>query len=228
MDEERRNFFRVMVRMPVRCLAVAADGTATLMMVRSVDLSAGGVKVVTEHRLEPGAAVRLAFTVADGTAFKLEGTVARTEPLDDGSFRYALEFAPLDRTTEQRMFRAVFDQEYANAGRHEHVRMSVWEPVACTPAGSTDSFPAHALQLAADDVQLITRCELRTGDRLHLQMDDAGLGFRVDADADVSEVARDARGCYVATLVFDGLDRVTRASILRRAMEQERRERAGD
>jgi len=42
VDDERREFFRVMVRLPVRCLAVAGDGSATLMMVRSVDLSAGG------------------------------------------------------------------------------------------------------------------------------------------------------------------------------------------
>jgi hypothetical protein len=32
----------------------------------------------------------------------------------------------------------------------------------------------------------------------------------------------------VAVLAFDGLDRITRSSILRRAMEQERRERAGE
>jgi hypothetical protein len=58
-------------------------------------------------------------------------------------------------------------------------------------------------------------------------MDDAGLGFRVDAEAEVADVQQDGRGCHVATLAFDGLDRVTRSSILRRAMEQERRERAG-
>ncbi len=228
MDEERRNFFRVMVRMPVRCLAVAADGSATLMMVRSVDLSAGGVKVATGHRLEVGDGVRLAFDVADGTAFKLEGSVGRSEPLGDGTTRYALEFAPLDRATEQRMFRAVFEQEQVNAGRHARVRMSVWEPVTCAVAGDPEPFAAHALQLAADDVQIITRRALVPGDRVRLAMDDAGLGFRVDADGDVSSVDRDPRGCYVATLVFDCLDRVTRASILRRAMEQERRERAGE
>ena len=66
------------------------------------------------------------------------------------------------------------------------------------------------------------------GERLRLAMDDAGLGFRIDAEADVAEVQRDHRGSHVATLAFDGLDRVTRSSILRRAMEQERRERAGE
>ena len=228
MDEERREFFRVMVRLPVRCLAVGDDGSATLMMVRSVDLSAGGVCVVSDQLLRPGDRVRLAFQVTDGTPFKLEGHVAHAERLHDGMRRYGLEFAELDLATEQRMFRAVFEQEQVNAGRHAHVRMTVWEPVACRLNGEPHTFPAHALQLSADDVQLITRRSLTTGERLHVEMDDAGLGFRVSAEASVTEVQCDHRGSHIATLAFDGLDRVTRTSILRRAMEQERRENAGE
>ena len=187
----------------VHAVAVAADGSASLMMVRSVDLSAGGVCVVTDRTLRPGDGVRLAFEVADGTSFKLEGHVVRADRLRDGMHRYGLEFAELDLGTEQRMFKAVFEQEQVNVGRHEHVRMTVWEPVTCTLDGEPHGFPAHALQLS-------------------------GLGFRVDAEAEVADVQQDGRGCHVATLAFDGLDRVTRSSILRRAMEQERRERAGE
>ena len=216
MDEERREFFRVMVRLPVRCLAVAADGSPSLMMVRSVDLSAGGVCVVSDRTLRTGDGVRLAFEVADGTPFKLEGQVVRVDRLRDGMHRYGLEFAELDLATEQRMFRAVFEQEQVNVGRHEHVRMTVWEPVTCTLAGEPRGFPAHALQLSADDVQIITRRELTQGERLRIAMDDVGLGFRVDAEADVADVQRDGRGCHIATLSFDGLDRVPR------------RERAGE
>ena len=228
MDEERRDFYRVMVRLPVRCLAVAADGSASLMMVRSVDLSAGGVCVVTDRVLGPGDHVRLSFQVPDGTLFKLEGHVAHAEVLHDGMHRYGLEFAELTPATEQRMFKAVFEQEQVNVGRHAHVRMSVWEPVTLRLDGEPATFPAHALQLSADDVQVITRRSLSTGERLHVAMDDAGLGFRVEAEAEVAGVQRDPRGSHVVTLAFDGLDRVTRSSILRRAMEQERRERAGE
>jgi len=217
-----------MVRLPVRCLAVAADGSASLMMVRSVDLSAGGVCVVTDRSLDPGDGVRLAFEVVDGTPFKLDGHVAHSERLHDGMRRYGLEFAELDRATEQRMFKAVFEQEQVNAGRHAHVRMSVWEPVTCQLDGEPSTFPAHALQLSADDVQVITRRSLSVGERIRVAMDNAGLGFRIDADADVAEVLRDHRGSHIATLAFDGLDRVTRSNILRRAMEQERRELAGE
>jgi hypothetical protein len=198
------------------------------MMVRSVDLSAGGVCVVTDRSLGPGDGVRLAFEVVDGTPFKLDGHVAHSERLHDGMRRYGLEFAELDRATEQRMFKAVFEQEQVNAGRHAHVRMSVWEPVTCQLDGEPSTFPAHALQLSADDVQVITRRSLSVGERIRVAMDNAGLGFRIDADADVAEVLRDHRGSHIATLAFDGLDRVTRSNILRRAMEQERRELAGE
>jgi PilZ domain len=228
VDDERREFYRVMIRLPVRCLAVAPDGSATLMMVRSVDLSAGGVCVVSDRVLARGDLVRLAFQVPDGTAFKLEGHVAHAEVLHDGMRRYGLEFADLDPSTERRMFKAVFEQEQVNAGRHAHVRMSVWEPVTCRLDGEPGTFPAHALQLSADDVRVITRRSLCAGERLHVTMEDAGLGFRLDAEAEVAGVQRDPRGAHVATLAFDGLDRVTRSSILRRAMEQERRERAGE
>jgi hypothetical protein len=228
VDDERREFFRVMIRLPVRCLAVAADGSASLMMVRSVDLSAGGVCVVTDRVLNTGDVVRLAFQVPDGTLFKIEGHVAHADVLHDGMRRYGLEFAELNRATEQRMFKAVFEQEQVNAGRHAHVRMTVWEPVTCQLDGEPVTFPAHALQLSADDVQLITRRSLSAGERLHVAMDDAGLGFRIDAEAEVIEVQQDPRGSHVAVLAFDGLDRITRSSILRRAMEQERRERAGE
>jgi PilZ domain len=228
VDDERREFFRVMIRLPVRCLAVAADGSASLMMVRSVDLSAGGVCVVTDRVLGKGDLVRLAFQVPDGTLFKLEGHVAHAEVLHDGMRRYGLEFAELGRATEQRMFKAVFDQEQVNAGRHAHVRMTVWEPVTCRLDGEPVTFSGHALQLSADDVQIITRRSLSPHERLHLSMDDAGLGFRIDAEAQVVEAHQDARGSHVTVLAFDGLDRVTRSSILRRAMEQERRERSGE
>ena len=98
------------MRLLVRCLAVAADDSASLMMVRSVDMSAGGVCVVTDRALRSGDRVRLSFQVPDGM------------------HRDGLEFAELTRATEQRMFKAVFEQEQVNAGRHAHVRMSVWEP----------------------------------------------------------------------------------------------------
>jgi hypothetical protein len=106
--------------------------------------------------------------------------------------------------------------------------MSVWEPVTCRLDGEPATFSAHALQLSADDLQVITRRSLCEGERLHVAMEDAGLGFRVEAEAVVLEVQRDPRGSHVAVLAFDGLDRVTRSSILRRAMEQERRDRAGE
>jgi hypothetical protein len=227
MDEQRREFFRVMVRLPVSCAAVSRDGRTSLMVVRSVDLSAGGVKVVTEHELVTGNRVRVVFRVDEATTARLDATVLRVEPLGDDLFRYAIDFDPLDRTVEQRLMRAVYAAEQVNAGRHKHVRMSVWQAMRCRRANG-EEYGAHALQISADDAQMITHHLLREGERLQVVMRDGDMGFDVEADAIVGPVHRDLRGNYVATVVWDGLDRVTRSSILRRSMEQERRDLAGD
>jgi c-di-GMP-binding flagellar brake protein YcgR len=227
MDAQRREFFRVMVRLPVSCAAVGRDGRTSLMVVRSVDLSAGGVKVVTEHELVAGHRVRVVFRVDDDTTARLDATVVRVERLPDGAFRYAIEFELLERSVEQRLMRAVYAHEQVNAGRHKHVRMSVWQAMRCRSEAG-DEFGAHALQLSPEDAQIITRRRLQEGDRLRIEMEDGELGFGVGTDAVVTAATTDVRGNTVATVEFDGLDRVARSRILRRSMEQERRDLAGD
>jgi hypothetical protein len=227
MDEQRREFFRVMVRLPVSCAAVGRDGRTSLMVVRSVDLSAGGVKVVTEHELVQGNRVRVVFRVDDDTTARLDATVLRVESLGDELYRYAIDFDPLDRTVEQRLMRAVYAAEQLNAGRHKHVRMTVWQAMRCRNAAG-DDFGAHALSISADDAQVITAHVLREGERLGVLMQDGELGFEVKTDAIVHSMHRDLRGNFVATVTWDGLDRVARSAILRRSMEQERRDLAGD
>jgi hypothetical protein len=227
MDAERREFFRVMVRLPVSCAAVGRDGRTTLMVVRSVDLSAGGVKVVTEHSLVPGNRVRVVFRVDDDTNARLDATVLRVEPLGDGLRRYAIDFDPVDRTVEQRLMKTVYAAEQVNAGRHRHVRMTVWQAMRVTGANGAE-YGAHALQISADDAQIITSHIVAEGELLRIVMQDGDLGFDVDAEAVVQSMHRDLRGNFVATVLWHGLDRVTRSAILRRSMEQERRDLAGD
>ena len=197
------------------------------MVVRSVDLSAGGVKVVTEHSLVPGNRVRVVFRVDDDTNARLDATVLRVEPLGDGLRRYAIDFDPVDRSVEQRLMRTVYAAEQVNAGRHRHVRMTVWQAMRVTGANG-EEYGAHALQISADDAQIITSHLLAEGELLRIVMQDGDLGFDVDAEAVVQSMHRDLRGNFVATVLWHGLDRVTRSAILRRSMEQERRDLAGD
>jgi hypothetical protein len=227
MDAERREFFRVMVRLAVSCAAVDRNGRTTLMVVRSVDLSAGGVKVVTEHALVPGNRVRVVFRVDEDTNARLDATVLRVEPLADGLRRYAIDFDPVDHSVEKRLMRAVYAAEQVNAGRHRHVRMTVWQAMRVIGA-NRDEYGAHALQISADDAQIITSHVLAEGELLRIVMQDGDLGFDVDAEAVVQTMHRDLRGNFVATVLWHDLDRVTRSAILRRSMEQERRDLAGD
>jgi hypothetical protein len=174
-----------------------------------------------------GNRVRVVFRVDDDTTARLDATVLRVEPLDDELCRYAIDFDPLDRSVEQRLMRAVYAVEQLNAGRHKHVRMTVWQAMRCRTANG-EVFGAHALQISADDAQIITKRGLEEGERLHVTMEDGSLGFGVETDAIVGTVHTDARGSSVATVAWDNLDRVTRSAILRRSMEQERRDIAGE
>lgn len=227
-NDERREFLRVLARIPISCMAVGEDGRAGLVRLRSVDLSAGGVSVVTEQQLEIGQKMRLSFQAGDPPqALRLDATVVRVEPRPDGVMRYGLEFAALAPMFEQRLVRAVWAHERANADRHERVRMSMWQPVRCRLSRFRE-VGAHATSLSTDDMCIVTRHPLRVGDRVRVALDDPDIGVKIDAPATVSEVEPDSRGNLACTLLLDDLDRVARSAVLRNLMEAERRELAGD
>ena len=203
-------------------------GRTSLMVVRSVDLSAGGVKVVTEHTLVPGNRVRVVFRVDDDTNARLDATVLRVEPLDDELYRYAIDFDPRrplrraaadadglrGRAAERRAPQARAHDRLAGDALPDRGGRGVRRPRAPDLGRRR---PDHQPQAAVRG-RAAPRRRWRT----------ASLGFGVETDAIVGSVHTDARGSCVATVTWDNLDRITRSAILRRSMEQERRDLAGD
>jgi PilZ domain len=225
-QDERREFLRVLARIPMSCMAVGEDGRARLVRLRSVDLSAGGVSVLAEQQLELGQKMRLSFQAGDPPeALRLDARVVRVDPRPDGLTRYGLEFAALAPIFEQRLVRAVWAHERANANRHERVRMSMWHPVRCRLSRFRE-IGAHATSLSTDDMCIVSSHKFSVGDRLRVALDDPDIGVRIDAPATVSEVEPDGRGNLACTLLLDGLDRVARSAVLRNLMEAERRDLA--
>ena len=218
----------MLARIPISCMAVGEGGRASFVRLRSVDLSAGGVSVLTEQPLEIGQKMRLSFQAGDPPeSLRIDARVVRVEPRPDGFTRYGLEFAALAPMFEQRLVRAVWAHERANADRHERVRMSMWQPVRCRLSRFRE-IAAHATSLSTDDMCIVTRHSFRVGDRLRVELDDPDIGVKINASARVSEVEPDGRGNLSCTLLLDGMDRVARSAVLRNLMEAERRELAGD
>ena len=205
-----------------------AEGGASLLRVRSVDLSATGLKMVTNSELELGQTVRLNMHAGEPPEpVRTDATVVRIDDAPDGGHRYELEFSPLDRHREQQVVQAVFAHEQVNVGRHAQVRMTVWIPVTIEPRGGK-RLNAHASALSSDDVLIVSRHALEPGTCVRVQLQDVRMGLDLRTDAVVAETDTDLSGITTCTLEFNSLDRVTRATILRHTMESERRDLAGE
>jgi c-di-GMP-binding flagellar brake protein YcgR len=226
MSDERRAFFRVVAQLPISALAVDADGGARLLRVHSLDLSAGGMRLRSDDRLEHGQGVRLSFQAGSPPeVMKLDARVVYAGARDDGGWVYGLEFPELDLASEHRLVRAVFAQERANAGHQGQVRMSVSQPVVCTTAQGVE-VRAHATAISASDLRLVCGHPLAVGEQVRVSMHGGQVGVDLDAWATVAEARADGGG-RACTLVFDHIDRVARATLLRLVMEAERRRLAG-
>ena len=134
-----------------------------------------------------------------------------------------LAFRGLDTDNERRLVQAVFSHEQQNVSRHRHSRMTVWESVTLVAADGAES-NGRALALSADDLRIVTRTRVTKGDRVRIAMNVSDLGLSLDAEVVAVDVETDTLGVRSCTLEFDQLDRVTRATILRHVMEQERRD----
>lgn len=228
MDEERRSFYRVLLRTPVSCLAVTEDGAAQLVRMETIDLSAGGGKALCSAALPAGTPLRIVLSLGRGSdPLRLDAQVVRVEgpgPQPDGGVRMAIAFTPLSNAAEQRLMRIVFDQERVHAGRHTHVRSTLWHPVTLRLRGGNHS--GHAEALSTDDVRVVTQAPLCEGERVGVVLKYDPVGLDLEADATVTDVRREGNAVR-ATVTFDEIDRLTHSRLLRVLIEDERRTVAG-
>jgi hypothetical protein len=224
---ERREFFRVLTQIPMSCMAVDDQGGASLLPVRSVDLSGGGVSLAAEPGLEVGQRVRLSFQAGDpGQPVRVDAVVVRADLQPDGSAVYGLDFPGLDPELE----RLIVDASYREPAQFERGpgrRMNLWQPLGCrTVAGI--HLHAHATAVSADDISIVTRHPLTVGDRLAISLPGEGPRAALEAWATVSEISPDGKGGMAVTLLVDHVDRAARAALLRGLAEAERRQLAGE
>jgi c-di-GMP-binding flagellar brake protein YcgR len=221
---DRREFFRVRARPLISCLTIDREGRPRLLKVNPVDLSASGIAVVTDNHLLLNQQMRLSLQVGDPPeTVKLDAIVRRIEPLQGGRYVCGLAFRDVDADGERRLVQAVFAHEQENAARHRHARMTVWESVMFTGATGEEA-TGRALALSAEDLRIVTRAKVVKGDQLWIKLDVSELGLSLASKVTAVDVETDTLGVRSCTLEFDELDRVTRNTILRHVMEQERRD----
>jgi c-di-GMP-binding flagellar brake protein YcgR len=226
VHDDRRHFFRIMLQFPVECRRLAPDGEATAAFAaETVDLSAGGIRIVTNQSLGMGDRLRLEMRFGrPDYMLDAEASVVRLETARDGRSLCALHFDGLDQLAEQRVVQAVFAEERRAADHHARVRISIWMPVLCRLPALRDPVHARTVDLSADDVRLVTRARLAIGDRVQIELVSSENGFRLETEATVRAVDDDGDGRFLSTLRFEQLDRATRTEIVRFALDQERRD----
>jgi c-di-GMP-binding flagellar brake protein YcgR len=216
----------MMMRFPVTCARLGRSGeVAEEFEAETVDLSAGGVRFITDRSLSVGDRLRLELRLGEAASMlEAEAHVVRLESAHDGRVVCALAFDQLDSAAERRVVGAVFAEERRAAEARSRVRLSLWLPVICRMPHLSEPVRARTVDLTADEVRLLTAARFRTGDRVDLEIRGAEEAFELTTNALVTSVDDDEDGRQIATLTFDRLDRSTRASVLQFAFAEERRQ----
>ncbi len=90
LEEERRMFERIKAGFPVDILVT---GGAEEIKAESLDVSAGGMSVVSRRKADVGKNLKLWLNIQDKhKPFYTQGKVRWVRPLEESGFRFGIEF----------------------------------------------------------------------------------------------------------------------------------------
>jgi c-di-GMP-binding flagellar brake protein YcgR len=228
MDAERRHFFRVMAHLPVGCMPVGVEQGSPFAC-ETLDLSAGGVRLLMKPCLAAGQQVRLALQLTEGggLTLMLDAVVVRSVAAAKGGRHIcALRFENLDARTEQRLVQAVFAAERRELERYERLRSTIWVPVVCTLPGGAE-LRGRTLDISTEELRFVCATAVVPGTRVAVVLEPGeDESFPLTADGCVTSSLSEGEGRVTVTVAFEGLDRRVRAALVKRAREQDQREAA--
>jgi PilZ domain len=200
----------------------------------TVDVSAGGIKMLTPALVEEGEAVQLEVRYAPPPILVfVEATVVRVDGPAPEAYACALRFDGLDRYVEQRLVRWVYAEQRRAAERHTSARVPLQLVVTCRALGRDGPilggpFRAGMLDIAGDGMRVLTDRMLGRSQRLRLDLElgDPPSPLTLHGTIAGEQSADDGRRAY--HVVFDGLEPHTQRAIVERAAahEQSLRRRA--
>jgi c-di-GMP-binding flagellar brake protein YcgR len=220
MHTDRRAFLRVMADFPVGVTRLdVGGGPAATFAATTVNISAGGAKMVAPAGVTAGERLRLEVRFAKPPFLVFtDATVTRVDEAADGRCVCALRFNDLDMYIEQRIVRWVFSEQRRVADRRAAVRVPVEVPAWCEPAGGGQQFRARTIDLAGDGARIVTDRVLVPGDRVHIQLDVDQPAYRVACIAEVVWANMLGENRWAYGLRFHGLDRPTQRQIVDHAL----------
>jgi c-di-GMP-binding flagellar brake protein YcgR len=215
VQQDRRKFLRVTAdfRVEVQPGSGGAPFTA-----HTVNLSAGGAKLVAEKPVAPNDQLRLEIRF-EGPTFLVfvDATVVRVER-SRPQWVFAVQFHDLDRYIEQRIVRWVFAEDRRVAERRAAVRVPVNVLAWCRPADGGIRFRAGTIDLAADGARIITFQACNVGDRLEVAFDVDEPAYHVEATAEIVWREQMFDGRWTYGMRFEQLDRSIQRQIVEHAL----------
>ena len=167
LHDDRRNFLRVTADFGVE---VERQGGGEPFAARTVNISAGGAKLVAEEPVALNDELRLEIRFKGPTWLVFtDATVVRIEK-SRPRWVFAVRFHGLDRYIEQRIVRWVFAEDRRAAERRAAVRVPLNVLAWCRPAGGGRRFRAGTIDLAADGARIITPTVCEVGDRIEIRV----------------------------------------------------------
>jgi c-di-GMP-binding flagellar brake protein YcgR len=228
MQQERRAFLRVGAELDVQLGAAGAGATQGFeMAARTLDVSAGGVKLRAERPLAVGERywTKITFALPRFLVF----TNAATVRVDEDPRLAAFRFEGLDRYIEQRVVRWVYAQDRRVTERRHQSRVGLWVRASCwrrAAAGAlVGRFDGILIDVSSDGARLLADGVLPDGLDLRLQfeMGEPGVEFEIDARVAWTRLHPGARTEY--GLVFPAITRAMQRRLVDRALEQDREAR---
>jgi len=214
MQTDRRKFLRVSADFAVE---VQPRTGGAPFGARTVNISAGGAKMVSDTHIIAGEELRLEIRFERPTFLVFaDAKVVRVER-SDPRWVFAVEFHDLDRYIEQRIVRWVFSEDRRVAERRAAVRVPVNVLAWCRPEGG-ERFRAGTVDIAADGARIVTPAVCEVGDRIEIQFDVDEPAYHVAALAEIvwREPVQDGRWTY--GMRFEQVDRLTQRQIVEHAL----------
>jgi hypothetical protein len=228
--QERRAFLRVTAELPVVWSRADDDGEPGPRFDGStVDVSAGGIKMLTPAPVEQGEQVQLEVRYAPPPILVfVDATIVRVDRPAPAAYSCALRFDGLDRYVEQRLVRWVYAEQRRAADRHASARVPLQLVVTCRALGRDGPilggpFRAGMLDIAGDGMRLLTDRMLTRGQslRLDLELGDPPSPLSLAASVIGEWPADDGRRAY--DVRFEGLEPHIQRAIAERASAHEQR-----
>ncbi|MFO7154846.1 MAG: PilZ domain-containing protein [Caldicoprobacter oshimai] len=113
---QRRSFYRLKINLSVLFRVVEQDFTydkPCYIKAHTIDISGGGIRLLTDEKLEPGQQVECQIPIGERDNLELKGVVVRVVPCVEGNYKFevGIKFVDILEAERDRLIQFIFQQQ---------------------------------------------------------------------------------------------------------------------